>query len=163
MACTESSPPPAAGPPILSKAAAVAEVSVLVVIGLAAVVRENLLVIAAGAVMASLLAGLAAGFSRAGMLCVLVPMLGNALAAYVWLPLWYIAPGTAIRPIMQCGAALVVAVGTCLAGVPVGVHFIIWGSRRRGWLCIVFSLTPLFVSMLTANLLTALNNLEWAD
>ena len=93
---------------------------------------------------------------------VLIPLLGNALALCVWLPLLTIPEGTTIRPMLPCLQMGVFVLATLVTGIPTGVSLAATGRRSIGWLCILFSATPIFVGGSAANFISSARQLTWA-
>jgi hypothetical protein len=90
-----------------------------------------------------------------------VPVVANLLAVAIWLPLLRVEPGGAIRPMRESCFAFLIALIAFALGVPGGAALIKQGRRLLGIVCLAGSVTPLFTGLLTANLITYMNDLFW--
>jgi hypothetical protein len=92
-----------------------------------------------------------------------VPVVANILAVLVWLPLLELPDGAVIRPMGACALQFSIALVT----FPVGMMVAAWAVATRCWreacFCFCFSLTPLFIGCLAADLISDLKHLVWAD
>jgi hypothetical protein len=91
-----------------------------------------------------------------------VPAMGNLLAVAVWLPLLRVEPGGAIRPMRESFYTVLVAAIALAFGVAVAAPLIKRGQSWLGGFCLLGSLTPLFVGLLTADAITQWKGLVWA-
>jgi hypothetical protein len=94
---------------------------------------------------------------------ILVPLVGNTLPFYVWLPLLSITPGTVIRPMWEASVSMLAMMAALATGLPIGLSLISSGRRTGGWLCVLFSVTPLVVNWVVVNWICSARQLAWAD
>jgi hypothetical protein len=83
-----------------------------------------------------------------------VPAVGNSLAVAVRLPLLRVEAGAATRPLRESFYTVLIAALALAFGVAVAAPLVKRGQRWLGGFCLLGSLTPLFVGLLTADAIT---------
>ena len=93
-----------------------------------------------------------------------LPLTANLFAILIWLPFLNDPPGSSIHiPTLPAVALLVLALPAALYGAVYAFVEIPNGSRRwAGWLCFLFSYSPLGTGILTLRLLMFLKHLSVA-
>ncbi len=92
-----------------------------------------------------------------------IPLVANALAVLIWLPLLGVPDGVSIRPMLQAAALALVAFIAFILGSATAFSILPNGARRwAGWLCFLFSSSPYVVGILTLRLLLHVKQLTMA-
>lgn len=97
------------------------------------------------------------------LIAILTTLVGNVLPFLIWLPLWAIPPGIAIRPMGDASLSFITLLATIGLGLPVGRSLLSIGRRTSGWLCVLFSVSPVFMSWTIFEWICAVHHLTWAD
>jgi hypothetical protein len=79
---------------------------------------------------------------------VVIPLAGHAQQLVLWIPLWWLPPGTSVPPSRAFACSILNGMLTLLAGLVLGGILYIRGRRLAGGLCVFFSLTPVPLALL---------------